>query len=282
MLLSNHFHFLLRTLEANLSRFMQRFNTAYTAYYNLRHHRAGHLYQGRFKGIVVEADEYLKELSRYLHLNPVRLKKHKELTIEEKAKILKEYKWSSLPGYMGSGKRDEFVTYEAVLGYMGGDTKGGKRRYRDFVLSGLLKGAKNPMAEARAGAVLGTDSFIEWVRKTFIDGREWVRKEQPQAGLLKGVISVEEIARVVGKEYGVNPGELLKARSPHREARRILIAMSYRLNMNRNPLQKLGEELGSIGGAAVANTHMRFQKQMLRDRELARRVKQIHNKLVSI
>jgi hypothetical protein len=54
------------------------------------------------------------------------------------------------------------------------------------------------------------------------------------------------------------------------------------LNMNRNPLQKLGEELGSIGGAAVANTHMRFQKQMLRDRELARRVKQIHNKLVSI
>ena len=56
VLMSNHFHFLLRTREANLSRFMQRFNTAYTAYFNLRHHRAGHLYQGRFKAIVVEGN----------------------------------------------------------------------------------------------------------------------------------------------------------------------------------------------------------------------------------
>jgi len=261
---------------------MQRFNTAYTVYYNLRHHRAGHLYQGRFKAIVVEADEYLKELSRYLHLNPVRLKKYKDLTIEEKARILKEYKWSSLSGYVGIMKRDEFVTYGAVLGYMGGDNKEGKKRYGDFVISGILKGVKNPLSEARAGAVLGTDSFIEWVRKTFINGREWVRKEQPQVKLLKGAILVEEIARVVCEEYGVKPEELLKARSPYREARRVLIEMSYRLNMSYRPLQKLGEELGGIGGAAVANNHMRLQKQMLRDRKLAKRVKHIHDKVISV
>jgi REP element-mobilizing transposase RayT len=282
VLMSNHFHFLLRTLQANLSRFMQRFNTAYTAYYNLRHRRAGHLYQGRFKAIVVEADEYLKELSRYLHLNPVRLKKYKELTVEEKVRILKGYRWSSLPGYIGSGKRDGFVTYNAVLDYMGGDTKEGRKRYRDFVVSGILKGAINPLTEARAGVVLGTDSFIERVRKTFIDGREWVRKEQPQVKSLRGVIPVEEIARVVGEEYGVKPGELLKVRSPHREARRVLIEMSYRLNMSYSPLQKLGEELGGIGGAAVANTHMRFQKKIVSDRELAKRVKQIYDNLASV
>ena len=63
-LMGNHFHFLLKTPGANLSRFMQRFNTAYITYYNLRHHRSGHLYQGRFKAILVEADEYLLELSR--------------------------------------------------------------------------------------------------------------------------------------------------------------------------------------------------------------------------
>jgi len=72
VLLDNHFHFLLRTPEANLGRFMQRFNTAYITYYNLRHHKSGHLYQGRYKAILVEADEYLLELSRYIHLNPVR------------------------------------------------------------------------------------------------------------------------------------------------------------------------------------------------------------------
>ena len=282
VLMSNHFHFLLRTREANLSRFMQRFNTAYTAYYNLRHRRRGHLYQGRFKAIVVEADEYLKELSRYLHLNPVRLKKNKELTIEEKAEILRGYRWSSLPGYMGLGERDEFVTYEAVLGYMGGDTKEEKKRYGDFVISGMSKGVRDPLGEARAGAVLGTNSFIEWIQKTFIAGRMWRRKEQPQVRLLTGVIPVEEIARVVGKEYGVKAEELLRARSPYREGRRVLIEMVYRLNMSQRPLQRLGDELGGIGGAAVANNHTRIQKQILDDGRLSKRVKKIYNKLVSV
>ena len=83
VLMSNHFHFLLKTPDANLSRFMQRFNTAYSTYFNLRHHRVGHLCQGRFKGLLVEADEYLQELSRYIHLNPVRIKKHSKLPLEE-------------------------------------------------------------------------------------------------------------------------------------------------------------------------------------------------------
>jgi putative transposase len=212
VLMSNHFHLLLRIRESNLSRFMQRFNTAYTTYYNLRHHRAGHLYQGRFKAIVVEADEYLKELSRYLHLNPVRLKKYKQLTIEEKARILKEFRWSSLRGYMGLGKRDEFVTYDEVLRYMGGDTKEGARRYGEFVISGIRKGVKDPLGEAKAGAVLGTESFREWVRKTFIDVRKWSRREQPQVKSLMAVIPIEEIMRLVGEEYGVKPAELLKVR----------------------------------------------------------------------
>ena len=281
VLMSNHFHFLLRTREANLSRFMQRFNTAYTAYYNLRHHRAGHLYQGRFKAVVVEADEYLKELSRYLHLNPVRLKRYKELPIEEKAKLLKEYRWSSLRGYMGLGKRDEFVTYDAVLDYMGGDTREGRRRYSDFVLSGLLKEAKNPLGEARAGAVLGTESFREWIRKTFIDTKAWERREQPQATSLLAVASVEEIARVVGEEYRISSSALLKMHSPHHEARRMVIAMAYRLNSGVRAIKKLGDELGGIGGAAMRNTYVRMEEQLKGDRGLAARARNIHARLVS-
>jgi chromosomal replication initiation ATPase DnaA len=100
--------------------------------------------------------------------------------------------------------------------------------------------------------------------------------------MLKRMISVEKIAQVVGKKYGVKPEELLKAGSSCREARRVLIEMSHRLNMSSIPLQKLGEELGGIGGAAVANNHMRLQKQMLKDGELAKRVKRIHNKLISV
>lgn len=138
------------------------------------------------------------------------MKKCEELPIDKKIEMLGEYKWSSLRGYMGLGRRDEFVTYADVLGYMGGDTKKGKRRYGEFVISGLYKGLKNPFADAHAGAVLGTDSFIELIRKKFIDDRRWTRREQPQVRLIEKMVPVEEIARVVGETYGVKPEELLK------------------------------------------------------------------------
>jgi putative transposase len=73
-LMDNHYHLLLETPSGNLSRIMAHINGAYTAYFNRKRDRAGHLFQGRYKAIVVEADEYAKELSRYIHLNPVRAK----------------------------------------------------------------------------------------------------------------------------------------------------------------------------------------------------------------
>jgi putative transposase len=72
ILMSNHFHLIVETPKANLSEFMRQFNISYTGYYNRR--RIGHLYQGRFKAIVVDKDSYLLELSRYVHLNPTRIK----------------------------------------------------------------------------------------------------------------------------------------------------------------------------------------------------------------
>ena len=91
VLMQNHFHLLRMTPEANLRNFMQRFNTTYTAYFNRRHRRSGHLFQGRYKAILIEKDEYLVGLSRYIHLNPVRIKKYSQLEIEKKRKILKGY-----------------------------------------------------------------------------------------------------------------------------------------------------------------------------------------------
>ena len=87
-LMDNHYHLLVETREPNLSVAIQWLNVSYAAYYNKRHQRVGHLFQGRFKAILIEADEYLKELSRYIHLNPVRAK-----TVTTPA----EYPWSSYP-----------------------------------------------------------------------------------------------------------------------------------------------------------------------------------------
>ncbi|MBW2558366.1 MAG: transposase, partial [Deltaproteobacteria bacterium] len=92
VLMGNHFHLIIETPEANLGKLMQRFNTVYTVYYNRRHNRNGHLYQGRYKAILIDADEYLLELSRYVHLNPVRIRKYSRAPIDEKKTILESYR----------------------------------------------------------------------------------------------------------------------------------------------------------------------------------------------
>ena len=71
-LMNNHYHLLLETPKGNLSQIMQHINGAYTTYFNVNHKRAGHLFQGRYKAILVDSDAYAGELSRYMHLNPVR------------------------------------------------------------------------------------------------------------------------------------------------------------------------------------------------------------------
>jgi len=70
----NYFHLLLTTPEGNLSEFMRHFNISYTSAFNRRHDRVGHLYQGRYKAFLIDADNYLLEVSRYIHLNPIRIK----------------------------------------------------------------------------------------------------------------------------------------------------------------------------------------------------------------
>jgi REP element-mobilizing transposase RayT len=108
VLMSNHFHLIVETPKANLSEFMRQFNISYTGYYNRRHGRIGHLYQGRFKAIVVDKDSYLLELSRYVHLNPIRIKAKRQRSEAERIGEVSRYRWSSLSGYL-DGKKKGFV-----------------------------------------------------------------------------------------------------------------------------------------------------------------------------
>jgi putative transposase len=96
VLMSNHFHMIVETPKGNLSEFMRHFKISYTAGYNRRHNRVGHLYQGRFKAILIDTDNYLLELSRYVHLNPVRLGFYKSKDSGAKIKDVERYQWSAL------------------------------------------------------------------------------------------------------------------------------------------------------------------------------------------
>jgi len=109
-LMSNHFHLLIQTQEANLSKAIQWLNVSYATYFNKKGQRQGHLFQGRFKAVLIEADEYLEQLSRYIHLNPVQ------------AKIVAtpvEFLWSSYPVFIGKAKNPEWLTTGEILGHFG-------------------------------------------------------------------------------------------------------------------------------------------------------------------
>ncbi len=149
-LMNNHYHLLLETPSGNLSQIMRHINGAYTTYFNTKRRRAGHLFQGRYKGILVEADEYGKELSRYIHLNPVRAK-----VVENPG----DYQWSSYGEYIGKKKPFEWLARNFILGYFGSKEREAQREYQDFV-EAAIEGSLNPLSEVVGSLVLGSEDFV--------------------------------------------------------------------------------------------------------------------------
>jgi REP element-mobilizing transposase RayT len=143
-LMTNHFHLLVETPEANLSRGMRRLNGGYSQHFNRRHERVGHLLQGRFNGILVERDSHLLELARYVVLNPVRA----GMTMAPE-----DYRWSSLPATLGLAPKPPWLATGALLGRFGS-----RARYLEFVREGV--GRDSPWGGLR-GAVLGSEAFVE-------------------------------------------------------------------------------------------------------------------------
>jgi len=168
VLMDNHFHLLIETPLGNLSEFMRQFNITYTSYYNRRHKRIGHLYQGRYKSILVDKEAYLSVLSRYIHLNPVKVRGMLKLPIEERIKKLKGYSWSSLNGYLNVNRRLSFIDYGMVLGEYGGDTEMAGKKYKDLLYAELSKDI-DIKDKIIGQSLIGRAEFIEWVKEKFID-----------------------------------------------------------------------------------------------------------------
>jgi len=190
-LMTNHYHLLLETPSGNLSQIMRHINGAYTTYFNTKRKRSGHLFQGRYKGILVEADEYVQELSRYIHLNPVRA---------GVAQSPEEYGWSSYLDYIGRRRPASWLARDLILGYFGISISKAQQEYRDFVEAALGQDCKNPLSEVVASAILGSDGFIEKVRDTHLRNRRPGR-DLPSLKTLAPGVSVEEIEEAVDEIF---------------------------------------------------------------------------------
>lgn len=270
------------TPGGNLQKFMQRFNTAYTVTFNRRHRRSGHLYQGRYRAILIDADSYLLELSRYLHLNPVRVKRYSQHTIEEKMKIIRSYPWSSYCGYVQPRYRERFLTCSKVLEMAGGgDDRKGRRRYRDFVLGGITQDMNMGFWEGvRGQAVFGSDEFVGWVFDHLLAGRKVRKKEFPRFGeLVKGPETMGEVAREVARVFGEPEAELGRVRSRHRLARSMLMELSRLCFARKKILLEIGQDLGGVGVSALSQNRARLMAKMEKDPDLRKKFERLRKVL---
>ncbi|MCK5684137.1 transposase [bacterium] len=152
-LMPNHYHLLVETPEGNLSRGMRHLNGLYTQFVNRQYNSCGHLFQGRYKSIIVEKDSYYFELSRYIVLNPVRA----GLT-----KYPDKYVWSSYNSVINSRKNKGLIERKELLQIIGGSSiPEAIKRYIIFVEEGI--GEKSPLENLNAGFLLGSVDFIDKV-----------------------------------------------------------------------------------------------------------------------
>jgi hypothetical protein len=148
--MNNHYHLVIETPDGNLSKGMRQLNGVYTQLFNRRHKRVGHIFQGRYKAVLIQKESHLLEVSRYVVLNPVRAKA---------VTGAKEWRWSSYSATCGIDKPHPSLTTDWILGQFAKQKRTAEKKYKDFVEAGI--GEKEIWKGVKGQSILGSDEFVE-------------------------------------------------------------------------------------------------------------------------
>jgi putative transposase len=260
VLMKNHYHLLVRTREESLSRAIQWLGVSYSVWFNRKHQRSGHLFQGRFKSFLIENERYLTAMCLYIHNNPLR------------AGIVKRsahYKWSSYHAYALTDRRYRvsWLSTDVVLAICGGSR-------REFLKAQRLSFAEegNLLDGLRHGLYLGSAEFSE---ECIQRGKEEGHREKPQfRSLLRdkdiGILAVEILERLGEKE----PDSMLKSGKRRRPNRDLAIYILYQLGVYRN--DEIGEVF-KVRYTAISGAVKRAREYLSSHAQLDKIVRKIIN-----
>ena len=256
-LLPNHYHLLLETPRSNLSQVLHHMNASYTTYFNLKWKRSGHLFQGRYKAILVEKEVYAQELSRYIHLNPLRAGLVKDLV---------EYRWSSFRCHIGLEKSPSWLETGMILGDFGSTQSKAQRAYRSFVEGAVESEIRNPLREAIASTFLGSQDFIRRVSRELGRPQDEEYRDVPALRALQENPSLDKIQKGVG--------EVIGAEDP--------LCEKFCLYLSRRfggfSLKEIGDYYG-MKGATVSQAARRFSERVRAETPLKKLQKEMIQKL---
>jgi hypothetical protein len=239
---------LIETPSGNLAQIMQHINGAYTVYFNTRYRRAGHLFQGRYRSVLVDVDAYCLALSRYIHLNPVR---------KGVAGNPADYEWSSYQSYLGGKVAAQWLQTGFLLALIG-DGHGDRKSYREYVENNDVTSDERYGNTLNSRAIIGRKTFVEEVRQDCLVSRT-ISRDLPATRELRSLPEIQQIFEAVACEV----------KADQRLARKMTIYLCHRFS--GCSLKEIGAHFG-VGESAVSENSNRFATILYQDQRLAETV----------
>ena len=263
VLMDNHYHLLIRTRRANLSKAMQWLGVTYTRRFNNKHSRIGHLFQGRFKSIIVQNDIYLMQLSCYIHRNPLRAGAVNRLA---------QYHWSSYPVYAYGKKGPQWLSTELILSQF--DEKSRHRGYREKV-QGYAKEEKRLLEDLQHGMILGSKRFVDNIRSTYLP--QVPHREIPQQKSMfnefNPVSFLDKAAKILNCDIR-RFQQSSRISSSDKEDRDILVYALWKTGMLTN--EKIGELFG-VTSSSISHSVRALNLKLQKDRQSRDKLNQIYS-----
>ncbi|OPZ27918.1 MAG: Transposase IS200 like protein [Lentisphaerae bacterium ADurb.BinA184] len=276
--MANHVHLYVQTEEANLGRFMQSLLTAFTLSHNRRHDTAGHVFQGRYKAFLVEdGDAYASRVSRYIHLNPARIPSLEDASVEARQRAIRQCPWSSYGAVIGLRPCPEWLCRDDVLRAWEGTLREKQAEYARYVEQGLTKDLWDPWEAAAAQAIIGSDSFVDRVRRSVSQVAHDVnaRAQSSQRRRLDAWCTPAQVRAAVTAAYRCDEQDVLRPHSRGNEARQVLLYLTATCCRGRHSLSELGLQLGPITVAALSRARARMAARLRESKSLRSRVSAI-------
>lgn len=264
VLIEDHYHLLLETPEAGLAGIMHEIQTRYTMYFNNRYKRRGHLFQGRYKALLVDKENYLFELSRYIHLNPVRAKISNEPD---------KYPWSSYGEY--ASNREGITDKDFMLSQFGQNTRESAVKFREFTEAGREVGKDYLKNNTYGQLIIGTKEFEDEIRKKI--SKMKVSPEVPALDRAPKENLTEKILTEVGNHFKIPRSELLNRKGRWNEPRKLSIYLIKKY-ANRQ-LKDLAKLFGGVHYTAISQMSRRIAEKRKNSRELDETLKYMESKL---
>ena len=264
-LMSTHYHFLIQTPKANLSRCMRHLNGVYTQRHNARHGCDGTLFRGRYKAILFDADSYLLQLMRYIHRNPLRA---------GLAENLDQYPWTSHKGYVSNAKKWDWLYKNFILSMLTPHRSEQISSYKQFAAQLDSEEILQVFDKKTMPPVLGNERFIERIKGKFFNKK--TDREVPESKSLAP--DMTRIKETICRIYEIEEKDLIVAkRGAENEPRNVAIyLMRY---LRGEPLLSISSQFNLNRHSSVSSVLERIRKKLKKDRRFRKRIEKIEKLL---